>query len=82
VQFVIAAKNTAIAGKQYVLETEVKYRDSLDALMLSDAINLGVDIQPYSGVSAVTGSPVVLVIFGGILLVLVYTVWKLRHKQT
>jgi len=79
-QFVISAKS-AIVGKQYVIDTDVKYRDGLDALVLSDKMSFGVTIQPPTGINAVTSNPVILIILAGALVIIVYVVWKLRKRQ-
>jgi hypothetical protein len=80
-QFTITAKTSAIAGKQYVIDTDVKYRDHLDALMLSDQMSFGADIQSPAGIKAITQNPVVLVIIAGILVIIVYSAWKLLRKR-
>ena len=47
-QFVVSSKN-AIPGKQYVIESEVKYRDGMGSPVLSDKMSLGVDVTQPSG---------------------------------
>ena len=81
VQFVISTKESAIPGKQYVINTEVKYRDRLGALMLSDQMSFGADIQSPTGTSAITQNPVVLVIIVGAIAIVAYVAWKLRRKH-
>ncbi len=81
VQFVISAKESAIQGKQYVINTEVKYRDSLGALMLSDQMSFGADIQSATGTRALTQNPVVLVIIAGVIAIVLYVAWKLRKRK-
>jgi hypothetical protein len=80
-QFVISAEQSAIPGKRYVIDTEVKYRDSLGALMLSDKMSFGADIQSPTGIRAITHNPVFMVIIAGALAIIVYTAWKLRRKK-
>ncbi len=80
-QFVISAKESAIPGKQYVIDTEVKYRDSLGALMLSDQMSFGADIRSPTGTKAVTQNPVALVIIIGAIVIIFYVTWKLRRKK-
>lgn len=80
-QFTITAKTSAIAGKQYVIDTDVKYRDRLDALMLSDQMSFGADIESPAGIKAITQNPVVLVIIAGTLAIIIYMAWKLRRKH-
>lgn len=81
-QFVISAAHSGITGKQYIIDTGVKYRDSLDALMLSDKLSFGVEVQSPTGVSAITTNPVILIIIIGVLAIAIYTVWKIRYKKT
>lgn len=80
-QFTITAKTSAIAGKQYVIDTDVKYRDSLDTLMLSDQMSFGADIQSPTGIKAITQNPVILVVVAGVLAIIVYASWKLWRKR-
>jgi hypothetical protein len=76
-RFVIAA-DSAIVGKRYVIDSDVKYRDELDALMLSDKMSFGVEVKQPTGVGRITSNPVILIVIAGILLFLVYGAWKLR----
>jgi hypothetical protein len=80
-QFVISAKESAIPGKHYVIDTEVKYRDSLDALMLSHEMSFGADIQSPTGTKSITQDPVALVIIAGAIAIVAYVAWKLRRKK-
>lgn len=82
-QFEISAKS-AIAGKQYPLDTEVKYRDGLGALMLSDRASLGVSVQSPEGIDAVTGNPPLMIALAGVCVILAYagwSVWRKHRKQ-
>jgi len=80
-QFTISAKSFAITGKQYVIGTDIKYRDSLGALMLSDETIFGANIKSPTGISAIIQDPVVLVIIAGGLAIVLYVAWKLRRKK-
>jgi hypothetical protein len=79
-QFVFSAKN-AMPGKRYVIDSEVKYRDGLGALVLSDKMSFGVDVAPPSGPSAITSNPAVLIIVAGILVILFYAGWKIHGRK-
>lgn len=79
-QFEISAKS-AIPGKQYPLDTEVKYRDGLGALMLSDRASLGVSVQSPEGIAAVTGSPAVMIGLAGVGVILAYAGWSAWRKH-
>jgi len=81
VQFVISAKESAIPGKQYVINTEVKYRDSLGALMLSDQMSFGADVQSPTGTRAIMQNPAALVIIAGALAIVIYIAWRLRSRK-
>lgn len=80
-QFAISAKTSAIEGKQYVIDTDVKYRDSLGALMLSDETSFGADIQSPTGISAITQNPLILVIIVGVFVIVLYSGWKMWQKR-
>jgi hypothetical protein len=82
-QFEISAKS-AISGKQYPLDTEVKYRDGLGALMLSDRASLGINVQSPEGIDAVTGNPALMIALAGAGVILAYagwSVWRKHRKQ-
>jgi hypothetical protein len=79
-QFEISAKS-AIAGKQYPLGTEVKYRDGLGALMLSDRASLGVNVQSPEGIDAVTGNPALMIAIAGVGVILAYAGWSAWQKH-
>jgi hypothetical protein len=82
-QFEISAKS-AMAGKRYPLDTEVKYRDGLGALMLSDRASLGVSVQSPEGIAAVTGNPALMIALAGVGVILAYagwSVWRKHRKQ-
>jgi hypothetical protein len=79
-QFEISAKS-AIAGKQYPLDTEVKYRDGLGALMLSDRASLGVNVQSPEGIDAVSGNPALMIALAGIGVILAYAGWSAWRKH-
>jgi hypothetical protein len=80
VQFVISA-DAAIPDKRYVIESEVKYRDGLGALVLSDPMSFGIDVVPPTGLVAITSNPVIMITIAGILAILAYAAWKIRQKK-
>ena len=79
--YYLLSADSAIVGKRYVIDTEVKYRDTLDALMLSDKMSFGVDVVNPTGLAAITSNPALLIIIAGILAILAYAVWTLRRKK-
>ena len=79
-QFEISAKS-AISGKQYPLDTEVKYRDGLGALMLSDRASLGVSVQSPEGTDAVTGNPALMIAIAGVGVIVAYAGWSVWRKH-
>ena len=79
-QFEISAKS-AISGKQYPLDTEVKYRDRLGALMLSDRASLGVSVQSPEGIDAVTGNPALMIAIAGAGVIIAYAGWSVWRKH-
>jgi hypothetical protein len=80
VQFEISAKS-AISGKQYPLDTEVKYKDGLGALMLSDRASLGVSVQSPEGIDAVTGNPAFMIVLAGVGVIIAYAGWSAWRKH-
>jgi hypothetical protein len=79
-EFEVALKSP-IAGKRYVIDTEVKYRDGLGALMLSDPLSFGVVVAEPQGTASLVSDPAVLVLLGGVLLLLAYAGWKLLGRK-
>ena len=79
-QFVVSSEN-AIAGKNYVIDSEVKYRDETGTLMLSDNMRLGVYVTQPSGFKAITSNPATLIVIAGVLAILVYAGWKVWGKK-
>ena len=80
VQFEISAKS-AITGKQYPLDTEVKYRDELGAQMLSDRASLGVSVQSPEGTEAITGNRPLMIALVGIVAIIAYAGWSFGRKS-
>jgi len=76
----LLSADTAISGKQYVLGTDVKYRDGLGALVLSDKMVIGIAVKSPSGAAAVTGNPVILIAIAGTIAILAYAGWRIREK--
>lgn len=78
--YVISAAS-AIPGKQYVLDTEVKYRDSLGGLMLSDQYHAGVSIEDPSGFSKVISDPVFYIVLAGAIACAAYFGYRYIKKN-
>jgi hypothetical protein len=80
-KYVISSEK-AISGKQYVLDSEVKYRDSLGTLMLSDQQHTGVSIEKSAGLAGALSDPVILLILAAIIAYASFLGWKhLTKKQ-
>ena len=79
-KYVIAA-DTAIPGKHYVLDTEVKYRDSLNTLMLSDQYHTGISIEDPSGLAKLLSDPVFYIILAGVIACAGFFGWTFLKKK-
>jgi hypothetical protein len=80
----VLSTDAATSGKQYVINSNVKYRDGLRNLVLSDPIWFGVEVTRPTGLDAVVSSPVSLIIAFAALALLGYAGWRLfrgRHKD-
>jgi hypothetical protein len=77
-QFEISAKS-AIAGKQYPLDTELKYKDGLGALMLSDRASIGVNVQSPEGIDA--RNPVLIIALAVVGIILAHAGWSAWRKH-
>jgi len=79
-RFVISA-DAAIPGKRYVIDSEIKYRDELGALMLSDPMSFGIGIREPEGLDAITSNPVALIVIAGAIVLIADAVWRLRRRK-
>ena len=67
--------------KMYGLDSEVKYRDALDDVHVSDTIKVPINVVPNEGVAALLSNPIVI---GFILVVILgggYYFYEYRRRQ-
>ena len=65
--------------KSYGIDTEIRYRDSLDNSQISDSMKAGVVVQKKSGMDILT-NPIVLTIIIVIIAAAVYLIWSRKKK--
>lgn len=79
-RFGLSVENTADT-KLYGLDSEIKYRDTLDDSHVSDTIKVPVEVAPKEGLDAVLSNPVIM----GVLIVLIlgggYYLYEHRRKN-
>jgi hypothetical protein len=67
--------------KQYGLDSEIRYRDSLDNTYISDPMKVKVNVTSAAGLTAVTSNPIYLSILFAVIIGIVYLVYHYRKKQ-
>jgi hypothetical protein len=67
--------------KDYAMDTEVRYRDGLGTIQISDPIRLPVRVVPASGISRVTGNPVLMSIIIAALIGIGYYGYRWRSGR-
>ena len=72
----ILSTDAATSQKRYVINSNVKYRDELGNLVLSDPIWFGVEVTQPAGLDAVVSSPVALIVSFAVLALLGYAGWR------
>jgi hypothetical protein len=82
-RFAVSADKSATI-KEYALDTEVRYRDGLGTIQISDPIRIPVRVVPRSGISQVTGNPILMSVIIAVLIGTGYYAyrWRTRRKNT
>lgn len=82
-RFAVSADKSATI-KEYALDTEVRYRDGLGTIQVSDPIRIPVRVVPRSGISQVTGNPILVSVIIAVLIGTGYYAyrWRTRRKDT
>jgi hypothetical protein len=67
--------------KQYGLDSEIRYRDSLDNTYISDPMTLKVNVTTPSGINGIVSNPIYLSIILAIVIGIVYLAYHYRKKK-
>lgn len=62
--------------KEYALDTEVRYRDGIGTIQISDPIQLPVRVVPRTGIALVTGNPILMSIIVAVIIGAVYYAYR------
>jgi hypothetical protein len=79
-QFEIGVDKTATL-KEYGLDTEIRYRDSVDANRISDPMKVSIDVRERTGVFRILYNPVLMSIIIAIIIGVVYYVYVHRKRK-
>jgi hypothetical protein len=66
--------------KEYGLDSEVRFRDALDNSIISDTIKVRVDVVKDTGIAALLGNPIVLVVIGALIAGAGYMLYR-KHQE-
>jgi len=72
---------TDAVTKLYGIDSEVRYRDSLDDIYTSDIMKVPVDVKYPTGIAGILSNTIDLSIIGAAILGIVYSVLHFRKKQ-
>ncbi len=67
--------------KEYGLDSEVRFRDALDNSVISDTIKVRIDVVKDTGIAALLGNPVVLVLIGVVVAGVLYMLYRKHREQ-
>ncbi|MBP1928211.1 hypothetical protein J2741_000758 [Methanolinea mesophila] len=66
--------------KDFGLDSEVRYRDSLGNSLISDPLKVRVTVEPREGIDRVLANPILLSIIGAVIVVAGYYVYTRKRK--
>ncbi|MDD1720232.1 MAG: S-layer protein [Methanoregulaceae archaeon] len=67
--------------KEYGLDSEVRFRDALDNSIISDTIKVRINVAKDTGIAAVLGNPIVLVLIGAVIAGAGYMIYRKRQER-
>ncbi len=73
--------NSDATLKEYGLDSEIRYRDTLDNWYVSDTLKAPVDVVAPSGIAAILSNPIMLIIIFAAIIGIVYGIIKYRSKK-
>jgi len=68
--------------KEYGLDSEIRYRDSLDNTYISDTMKVKVDVTSPTGFASILSNPIYISVIVAGVIGLLYLVWQFRKKRT
>jgi hypothetical protein len=66
--------------KDYGLDSEIRYRDALDNIYVSDPMKLSITVANIPGILGILTHPVYLSIIIAVIIAILYLVWEIRKK--
>jgi len=67
--------------KIYGLNSEIRYRDELDNIYISDPITIPIDVRTETGIAGIISNPLSLTIIAACIIGAVYAVYHFRRKK-
>jgi hypothetical protein len=78
--FIVSLDKTATL-KEYGLDSEIRYRDTLDNTYISDTMKVPVTVVAPAGISSVVSNPIYLSILVAIIIGVAYAIYNYRKKR-
>ena len=78
--FVIGTDKTAIE-KEYGLDTEIRYRDSMDTRRISDPLKVRIQVRERTGLQRILADPVLMTVIVAIIIGAGYAAYRYRSKK-
>ena len=67
--------------KLYGIDSQVRYRDSLDEIHVSDILKVQVDVQNPTGLAGILSNKIYLTIIAAVIVGIVSAIWHYRRKR-
>ena len=67
--------------KLYGIDSQVRYRDSLDKVQVSDILKVPVDVKIPTGIAGILSNKIYVTIIAAAILGIVYAIWYYRRKR-
>jgi len=67
--------------KIYGLNSEIRYRDELDNIYISDPITIPIDVRTETGIAGIISNPLSLTIIAACVIGAIYAVYHFRRKK-
>jgi hypothetical protein len=80
VSYVMSVDRSATI-KEYGLDSEIRYRDSLDNTYISDTLKVRVDVTAPTGITTILSNPIYLAIVIALIIGIIYLAYNYRKKN-
>lgn len=67
--------------KDYGLDSEIRYRDALDNIYVSDPMKVSITVENIPGIMGILTHPVYLSVIIAVIIGIIYLIWQFRKKS-